>query len=299
MSAGLAASTVTPGRTPPDASRTTPLIVPVETACAMTTSGNASTNADSTSRRSLFTIPVPFRWGPPTSETRCGPRFSKRVVDDRDEGVRLNEPLTPGRVEFRRRFGGDRFLFRTPFRLQLLHAIAHGDEHVSIARQGSTVAKGPVARHDAGRRVAHLEPLLGGGNHAVDLSAGTRVDEGVLAIEERVAQVQHITDRKVHVDVRVGMSRLDVTEVDVLLGARQLEGDMFALREGLRRHRGGRHGSEMHSEQIVRLRKPPPGVLMRDDLRASLAEAFVVIRVIEVPVRVDGGDDRRVAGHRI
>ena len=41
INAGLAASTVTPGSTPPEVSRTTPVIEPVETLCARTVAGSS------------------------------------------------------------------------------------------------------------------------------------------------------------------------------------------------------------------------------------------------------------------
>ena len=42
INAGLAASTVTPGRTAPEVSRTTPVIEPVETLCARTEAGKTA-----------------------------------------------------------------------------------------------------------------------------------------------------------------------------------------------------------------------------------------------------------------
>src|ERR1044071_6660902 len=128
-------------------------------------------NAQSTSRRILLAIPAPRG-----VRLQADPGL-KRVVDDRNEDVRLNQPLSPGRVEVRRRLGRYGVLLRTPFGLQLLHAVTHGDEDVAIARQRGTVAQWSMSRHDARRRVAHLEPLLRRGDHAVDLPARTRIDE--------------------------------------------------------------------------------------------------------------------------
>ena len=52
-------------------------------------------------------------------------------------------------------------------------------------------------------------------------------------------------------------------------------------------------GIEMHADQIVRLRQPRLRVLVGDDARARLAEVAVVVGMIEVPVGVDQGLDRR------
>ena len=89
-----------------------------------------------------------------------------------------------------------------------------------------------------------LSPFWQPQSSRFDPSAGTRVDEGIQAVEERIAQVQHIADREVHVDIAVGVCRLDVAEVDVLLGPCQLKRHMLALGEGLRRQRGSRRGSK-------------------------------------------------------
>src|SRR2546421_10796980 len=62
MSAGLLASTVTPGSTPPVASRATPAIAPVDEDCAATTRGiAASTRIPRDHFRHFIVLPFPSR----------------------------------------------------------------------------------------------------------------------------------------------------------------------------------------------------------------------------------------------
>ena len=47
----------------------------------------------------------------------------------------------------------------------------------------------------------------------------------------------------------------------------------------------------MHPEKVVRLGQTLAGVRMRDEGGASVAEAFVIVGVIEMPVRIDREQD--------
>ena len=84
ISAGLAASTWTPGRTPPDESLTVPEIAPFKAACAQASPGSAR-RPSTTIRYALFPslmLSVPFRrWSCSTVVSACSasPRFGPRL----------------------------------------------------------------------------------------------------------------------------------------------------------------------------------------------------------------------------
>src|SRR5262245_12706574 len=100
MSAGLDASTVTPGSTAPDASLTTPLIV----ACAEATTGSNSTNPNA-----KITLPILSTF-PPSSGFPFAARTSEIELDaeleePRDQNLCRSQPVRIGRVfrEYRAR----------------------------------------------------------------------------------------------------------------------------------------------------------------------------------------------------
>src|SRR6187401_1432117 len=80
-----------------------------------------------------------------------------RAVDDADEVVRLHHALAPRGIELGCWLGGDYFDERAAARLQLLHAIADGDEHVPIRGQSRLVRQRSVAWDDLRRVVGQLE----------------------------------------------------------------------------------------------------------------------------------------------
>ena len=105
-----------------------------------------------------------------------------------------------------------------------------------------------------------------------------------------VAQVQDVRPREMDADIRVGVGRRDVPRLDPF--SRHVEG--VAGGEGLCRQVFLRDRRHLHAHYHMRLRHALRRVGVRQDLGAGLAEAIVVVGVIEMPVRVDDGAYRRL-----
>jgi len=86
-----------------------------------------------------------------------------------------------------------------------------------------------VAGHDLRAIVSHLESAGGAADHAVDVSFRAGVDEGIRAVEEKVAHVQDVGLGEVHHDVGVCMCRRHVGQDDLLA----VDVDRAAIGEGL------------------------------------------------------------------
>src|SRR5216684_2988122 len=137
---------------------------------------------------------------------------SERQINDLDPLVGVDDALAPGGVEIGERLFGDGFEGGFSSRLQFLNAIARSDEHVPGFHKVRFVAERAVPRNDLGVIVRKRKNFVGGGNHAGDFAARTRVDVGIHAVEKQVAHRNHVGLLKMNVDVRIRMRRRNMFE---------------------------------------------------------------------------------------
>src|SRR6185369_12474648 len=99
--------------------------------------------------------------------------------------------------------------------------------------------QGAMSRNDPGVVVGQRQNFVGGGNHPVDFSAGTGVDDRVRAVEKSVAHVNDVGLVKMNVDIGVGMRRLQILQhQDFTVGVQYFAIAECLLRQGIRRRRG-------------------------------------------------------------
>ena len=120
--------------------------------------------------------------------------------------------------------------------LQLRNAVAHRDQHVAVGGQRLQIAERAVAGHDLRRRIRLLHREVRAVDHPADAAARAGVDKRIHAVEEHVAQVQHVGLLELDVDVGIGVGVWDLAEHQLIA----VRVDAARRREGLRRQRVGR-----------------------------------------------------------
>ncbi|MEJ0016946.1 MAG: hypothetical protein WDN25_10320 [Acetobacteraceae bacterium] len=122
--------------------------------------------------------------------------------------------------------------------------------------------------------------------------AATRrvVDEGINAVPERIAGVQHVGAREHHADVAVGVRRLIAGKHHI----HAVHPHRATAVQHVRRDRGRWRGGKIVVPVLDALRRGqvPPGIGVRNDRGAERVDPGIAVGVVEVPVRVDQPRDR-------
>ena len=219
---------------------------------------------------------------------------SEYQVDDLDELVTVDDAFAPDRVEIGERLFGDSFLCGFSRGLQLLNAVAGGNERVAKFREVRFVAEPAVPRNDLGVVVGERENFVGGGNHAGECAARTGVDVGIHAVEKQVAHRNHVGLLKMNVDIRIRMRGSNVLELeDFAIGSQLVAGSEGLLRQGLRGRgvemQAGERAvcSSIQNRQIMLLGHALLRVFVGKDRGACCVKMRIVIGMVEVPMGVD------------
>ena len=148
-------------------------------------------------------------------------------------------------------------------------------------------------RNEPGLGAHHPEDPIARRDHPLEAPAALEIDEGITAVEERVAQVDDVGADELDDGVAVGVGVGHVPHHDRL--AVPVERDVGPERDDRQRHGRRLLGPAHHVLELGRVH-PAADVVVGHDQRAGLAEVLVAAGVVAVPVGVHHEPDR-LRGH--
>lgn len=214
-------------------------------------------------------------------------------IDDLDEDVAVEEAFAPIGLEIGEGLCGDGFLGGFAGGLQLLDAVAGGDEHLAEFGEVRFIAERTVAADDLSVIIGERQNLVGSGDHAADFAAGAPVDVRIDAIEKSVTHLDDVGFLKMNEDVRVRVRGGKVFEHEgFAVGFELASGGESLLGQSLGR---GRREMQAPDLQVMRLGHALLGVFMRKNSSTGSVQRSVVVGVVKMPVRVNDEFQGRIA----
>ena len=142
-----------------------------------------------------------------------------------------------------------------------------------------------MARDDFRLAIGEGDEFAGGRDHAVDVSAGRGVDEGIDAVEEKIAGMQDVRFLKMDVDIGIRVRGRHMGQGEMLPIC--MQGVSFmesSLRQSLR---GRSREFQPQDGEVVRLRHALFRVFVGQNREPRGSQRRVVISVVEVPMRIN------------